>query len=130
MELSRDSQEGLVAKEILPSIALLRKESLSYPQRAMQDGSQTHPDFKHFPCTLAVTRRQDGGVAVDKATLMEKVVNCHGSSMPGTENAGKLVGVCPEVGESPNVVPLMPHSSLERVVLKQNIFYNRLGCIC
>ncbi len=54
---------------------------------------------------------------MDEAMVMEELVNCHGSSVPGPENTGEVIGPCPKVRESPDIVHWMSDSRLEGILL-------------
>ena len=56
-------------------------------------------------------------MAVDEAMLIEELIDCHGSGMPGPEKTGKLIGPSSKMWESSDIVTRVSHSCFEGVIL-------------
>lgn len=84
----------------------------------------TYLNFENFTCTLTVTRRQDGGVAVDEPVTMEIVVNGPRSRVPDPEDTGEDTRLSSQVRKLSCVmirVLRVLRRRLERVILQHYI---------
>ncbi len=79
----------------------------------------SHDCLEHLPTSLAVTGGEDGCVNQQEVSALEVLMNGHDGRLLNPKDGGEGSSPGPQVGEVPQVLQIVPATSLEWIVLKR-----------